>query len=209
MRSIRVVLADDHVLVRQGIKALLTASRICVEDEAEDGRSLIRAIRACHPDIALVDVFMPLLNGIEAIPRIKQVSPETRVIVLSMFGKDCLLLRAKRAGADGYVLKEEAPEQLLDAIEAVATGGTYFPTLPEKEMVERVDLTPREREVLQLIVEGRTTKEIAQVMTRSLYTVRNHRVRLMKKLGARTSVELVQTAEDLGLVRLVPARREK
>ena len=209
MRSIRVVLADDHLLVRQGIKALLSVPHICVEDEAEDGRALIRAIRACRPDIALVDVFMPLLNGIEAVPRIKRVSPETRVIVLSMFGRVSLLLRAKRAGADGYVLKEEAPEQLLDAIETVAAGGTYFPTLPEKETVERVELTPREREVLQLIVEGRTTKEIAQVMTRSLYTVRNHRVRLMKKLGVRTGAELVQAAEDLGLVRLVPARGEK
>ena len=206
MRSIRVVLADDHLLVRQGIKALLTASRICVADEAEDGRSLIRVIRACQPDIALVDVFMPLLNGIEAIPRIKQVSPKTRVIILSMFGKDELLFRAKRAGAEGYVLKEEAPEQLLNALETVASGGTYFPTLPEEEITERIDLTPREREVLQLIVEGRTTKEIAQVMTRSPYTVRNHRVRLMKKLGARTRIELVQTAEDLGLVKLTPAR---
>ena len=207
MRSIRVVLADDHLLVRQGIQALLTAAGICIADEAEDGRSLIRAVRACHPDIALVDVFMPLLNGIEAIPRIKQVSPKTRVIVLSMFGRGELLLRAKRAGADGYVLKEEAPEQLLDAMKTVTAGGTYFPTLPEEEIVERIDLTPREREVLQLIVEGRTNKEIAQVMTRSLYTVRNHRARLMKKLGARTRVELVQMAEDLGLVRLVPARR--
>ena len=209
MRSIRVVLADDHVLVRQGIKALLAATRISVEGEAEDGRSLIRTIKACQPDIALVDVFMPLLNGIEAIRRIKQVAPGTRVIILSMFGNDHLLLRASRAGADGYILKEEAPEQLLDAIEAVAAGGTYFPTLPDEEITERVDLTPREREVLQLIAEGRTTKEVAQVMTRSLYTVRNHRVRLMKKLGGRTSVELVQAAEDLGLVNLVPARREK
>ena len=209
MRSIRVVLADDHRLVRQGIKALLTKPYLCIEDEAEDGRALIRAIRACRPDIALVDVFMPLLNGIEAIPRIKRISPETRVIVLSMFGRDRLLLRAKCAGAEGYVLKEEAPEQLLDAIKTVAAGGTYFPTLLEKETVERVELTPREREVLQLIVEGRTTKEIARVMTRSLYTVRNHRVRLMKKLGVRTGVELVQAAEELGLVRLVPAKRRK
>ncbi len=210
MRSIRVVLGDDHTLVRQGIRTLLASSTIDVEAEAANGRDLIKQVQKLHPDVALVDISMPLLNGIEATRRIAKVSPKTRVIILSMYTDKEYIANAYQLGAWGYVLKEQAPERLLEAIGAVAAGKRYFPdraTVDDSTPVNE-RLTPREREVLQLIAEGKKTSEIAQIMTRSLHTVRNHRARLMKKLGVHNAAELVKAAEELGLVHLEPVRRE-
>lgn len=202
---IRVVLGDDHTLVRKGIKALLDSSIAEVVGEAEDGRALLRAVRTLKPDIALVDVSMPLLNGIEATRRIKRLSRETRVIILSMYADKGYIGQARRAGAWGYVRKDEAPDRLLAAIESVAGGAPYFPGgVPQEAEEGAPPLTEREREVLQLIAEGKRNAEIAQIMSRSLHTVRNHRARLMRKLGAHSAAELVEAAERLGIVRFSP-----
>jgi len=204
MNRIRVVLGDDHALVREGIAVLLSSSGIEVAAEAGDGRGLLRAVRRTRPDVALVDVSMPLLNGIEATRRIIRISPATRVIVLSMYADEGYVAQAARAGARGYVLKDEAPTRLIEAIAAVAEGRTYFPAGVPELAEEGPALTGREREVLQLIVEGKRNAEIARIMSRSLHTVRNHRARLMHKLNAHSAAELVEVAERLGIVRLTP-----
>ncbi len=204
MKPIRVVLADDHTLVRRGLSALLTADgSISVVGEAEDGRELAKKARALQPDVALVDISMPLLNGLDAMLKIRRVSPQTRVIILSMFSDDAYIAAAWEHGAAGYVLKDEAPEQLIEAIHTVVSGGTYFP-VEHPPVVTRNLLTPREREVLQLITEGKRNSEIASVMMRSLHTVRSHRARLMMKLRVHSAAELVQAAEKLGVVRFSP-----
>ena len=201
MKTIRVVLADDHTLVRRGLSSLLARDDfISVVGEAEDGRELARKVKALQPDIALVDISMPLLNGIDAIPRIHRASPETRVIILSMYSDDAYIAQAWHRGAWGYVLKDEAPEQLMKAIHAVAAGEKAFPVGPVPSTTHD-PLTQREREVLQLIAEGKKNSEIASVLMRSLHTVRNHRARLMRKLGAHSAAELVRAAEELGVVR--------
>ena len=207
MRPIRVVLGDDHTLVRQGIKALLASSTIHIVAEAADGRELVKHTARLRPDIALVDISMPLLNGIEATRRIAKVAPRTRVIILSMYEDREYVAHARQLGAWGYVLKEEAPERLIGTIRRVQRGRRCFPEWSASGGFATVDerLTPREREVLQLIAEGKKSREIAQIMTRSLHTVRNHRARLMKKLGVHGAVELVRAAEELGLVHLEPA----
>jgi len=196
--SIRVVLADDHVLVRSGVRALLTSGGMEVVAEASDGRELLSQVRSLRPDVALIDVTMPLLDGLEATRRIASVSPETRAIVLSMHRDATYADRAGLMGAWAYLTKDEAPDRLVEVIRRVAAGERLL------EVPEAVpeDLSPREREVLQLIVEGKRNAEIAEVMSRSVHTVRNHRARLMRKLGARSAAELVATAEARGLVRL-------
>jgi DNA-binding NarL/FixJ family response regulator len=205
MMPTRVVLADDHVLVRSGVKALLDAAGIEVVAEAKDGRELLAAVRELRPEIALVDLSMPLLDGLEATRRIPTVSPETRVIVLSMHGDARYADRAGRLGAWAYVMKDEAPERLIDVIHKVARGQRLL--IPSDG--EREELSPREREVLQLIVEGKKNAEIARLMKRSVHTVRNHRARLMRKLGVRSATDLVAVADARGLVCLNPARRSR
>jgi len=209
MKEIRVVLADDHTLVRRGLSSLLSADEIIsVVAEAQDGRELAKKVKELQPDIALVDISMPLLNGLDAMVKIRRLSPETRVIILSMFADDAYIAQAWENGAWGYVLKDEAPEQLIKAIRAVAAGERCFPgdTVPA---VRRDPLTPREREVLQLIAEGKKNAQIAAVMMRSLHTVRNHRARLMRKLGAHSAADLVRAAEELGVVRPVPHKGQQ
>ncbi len=197
------VLADDHTLVRRGLSSLLAKDQsISVVGEAEDGRSLAKKVKNLKPDIALVDISMPFLNGLDAIPRILRGSPHTRVIVLSMFSDDAYIAKAWENGAWGYVLKDEATEKLICAIQAVVSGEKVFPVTPVPCQTDD-PLTPREREVLQLIAEGKKNSEIAEIMTRSLHTVRNHRARLMRKLCVHSAAELVQAAEKLGLAGVI------
>lgn len=198
------VLGDDHNLVRQGIRALLALSQICVVGEAKDGRELVRQVKELTPEVALVDISLPLLNGIEAARKIRHVAPKTRVIFLTMYQDRGYVTRAREVGAWGYVLKEEAPEQLITTIETVANGRHCFPSelVGETVRIEGKKLGPREREVLQLIAEGKKNKDIARIMIRSLHTVRNHRAHIMRKLGVHTAAELVQAANEMGLVRL-------
>jgi len=196
--AIRVVLADDHVLVRTCIRTLLVSQGFDVVAEAGDGRKLLDEVREHRPDIALVDVSMPSLDGIEATRRIAKLSRATRVIILTMHPDSHLARRAQEAGAWGYVVKDETPDRLVGVIERVMAGER---SLPEPGGRDRDILTAREHEVLQLIAEGKRNQEIAELMCRSVHTVRNHRARLMQKLGARTATELVTMAEKRGLLR--------
>ena len=196
--AIRVVLADDHDLVRTCIRTLLASHGIDVAAEAGDGRSLLRDVREHRPDIALVDVSMPLLDGIEATRRIAKLSSETRVVILTMHPDARLADRARSAGAWGYVVKDETSDRLIEVMERVMDGEQCIPTSdPEDDDI----LTTREREILQLIAEGKRNREIADIVSRSIHTVRSHRARLMKKLGARTATELVKAAEERDLLR--------
>jgi len=204
--AIRVVLCDDHALIRAGIRGLLESAGMDVIAEAGDGREALRQVRARSPDIAIVDLSMPLLNGLEAIDRIAKSSPETRVVVLSMFDDEEYVRRAQDAGAWGYVVKDDASACLIDVITRVAKGERCLRCEPS---VDDHPLSPREREVLQLIAEGKTNDEIAEVMSRSIHTVRNHRARLMRKLNVRTAAELVRVAESRGWIRLAAVGRKK
>jgi DNA-binding NarL/FixJ family response regulator len=197
MTPIRVVLSDDHALVRTGLSALLRTHGVEVMAESSDGRQLLRDVRRHHPDVAVVDISMPLLDGIEAAARIGRSMPETRVVILTMHADRLFVDRARRAGAWGYVLKDAAADRLVEVIEQVAAGERCL----EGEEGPLSDLlTSKEREVLQLIVEGKKNAEMAEVMSRSVHTVRSHRARLMKKLGARTASDLVEAARRLGLL---------
>ena len=195
--AIRVVLADDHDLVRTCIRTLLASHGIDVVAEAGDGRSLLRDVREHRPDVALVDVSMPLLDGIEATRRIGKLSSETRVVILTMHPDAHLARRARSAGAWGYVVKDETSDRLIEVIERVMAGEQCIPT---DDPEDDDGLTTREREILQLIAEGKRNQEIAAIMSRSIHTVRSHRARLMRKLGARSATELVKAAEERELL---------
>jgi len=203
MRSIRVVLGDDHLVVRAGIRTLLESASLDVVGEAENGRDVLRLARQFQPDVAVVDISMPLLNGLETTRRIGRISDEIRVVILSMFDDPEYRARAARAGAWGYVIKDEAPERLIEVIRQVASGERLLEPGPPTSVE---CLSEREREVLQLIIEGKKSGEIAQIMNRSVHTVRNHRARLMRKLGARTGSELIEAAEALGMTQISPLR---
>ena len=204
MDRIRVALADDHVLVRSGVKALLTAHNIDVVSEASDGRTLLRDVRQHTPDVAVVDISMPLLDGLEATRRIGHVSPQTHVVMLTMHRDERFAARAIDAGVWGYVVKDEAIERLVEVVRQVANGQRCLP-----EGIEPLsdELTTKEREVLKLIVEGNKNSDIARIMSRSVNTVRAHRARLMRKLGAGTATELLDAAERRGLVPSSPNRK--
>jgi DNA-binding NarL/FixJ family response regulator len=204
MNRIRVALADDHVLVRSGVKGLLTAHDIDVVSEASDGRTLLRDVRQHTPDVAVVDISMPLLDGLEAARRISHVSPQTRVVMLTMHRDERFAARAIDAGVWGYVVKDEAIERLVEVVRQVANGTRCLP-----EGIEPLsdELTTKEREVLKLIMEGNKNSDIARIMSRSVNTVRAHRARLMRKLGAGTATELLDAAERRGLVPSSPNRK--
>jgi DNA-binding NarL/FixJ family response regulator len=211
MEAIRLLLADDHRLVREGLRALLERAGFEVVAEAGDGYQALELIEELRPEVAVLDIAMPRLNGLEAAHRIARVAPETKVILLSMYKDPEYVHQALRAGARGYVLKEEALAELVEAVHRVARGGYYFaqPVLaaivaaaqqssPHPEGKLEL-LTPREREVLQLLAEGHTTPEIARIIHRSPETVRSHRLQIMRKLGLHSTAELIRFALEHGL----------
>ncbi|MFL5802376.1 MAG: response regulator [Roseiflexaceae bacterium] len=220
MTLIRVLLADDHALVRAGISALLQSlPEIEVVAEVEDGREALRLIEALQPDVVLMDIAMPGLNGLEAAARIAKEFPQVRVIILSMHENEEYVLRALRAGAVGYLLKGARIFELELAVTSVAHGETYLSPAASKHVVldyvqragevpasaERAPhpaerLTPRQREILQLIAAGHTTKEIAQRLDISVKTVEMHRAQLMDRLGIHDIAGLVRYAIRTGLV---------
>ncbi len=205
MRLTRTILADDHTLVRQGIRALFDDTHVLVVAEACNGQQLVDLVKEHVPDLVLVDVSMPRLNGIEAARRVKQLTPETKVIFLSMYHDKRYVTQAKEVGAEGYVLKDQASQQLLSSIKAVMAGDVYYPdTVNEVDVASKHQqgLTPREREVLQLVAEGKKNKEIAEILTRSVHTIRNHRAHIMRKLNIHATAEVVKVANDMGLIRL-------
>jgi two-component system response regulator NreC len=214
---IRVLLADDHTIVRQGVRLCLEAmGDIEVVAEAEDGQMAVQLAGQLRPDVAVVDLTMPRLNGVEAIRQIKRDRPETEVVVLSVHDSEAYVVQALRAGAAGYVLKRNAATELAAAIRAAYEGQAYLhPSIARRvidDYLSRIRaaedsvaepherLTPREREVLQLAAEGHTTRAIAGLLCLSTKTVEHHRASVMAKLGLRGQTELVKYAIRAGLV---------
>ena len=213
MKPIRVLLADDHTLVLAGIRGLLTRlADVEVVGEAADGREALRLAEALRPDIVLLDIAMPGMNGLEVAQRLADADPAIRVVILSMHASEEYVLRALRAGAAGYLLKDSAVAELELAIRAVARGETYLSPPVSKRVVDEyvmrtggtpdplAALTPRQREILQLVAEGHTSKDIAQRLGLSYRTVETHRNQLMKRLGVTDLTGLVRFAVRSGLV---------
>ncbi len=212
MSLLNVLIADDHGLVRAGFRALLDGIEgVKVVAEAENGRVAWELIRSLQPALALVDISMPLLNGLELTARVAAKQPKTRVIVLSMHADDDYIHRAIRAGAAGYLLKDTSPTDLERAIRAVDRGETYFrlaggshpgQSVPARreESIRLDSLTPRQREILQLIGEGYTTKVIAHLLGISVKTAEAHRTQLMERLDFHDVAAVVRYAIAVGLV---------
>ncbi len=221
MKPTRVLLAEDHTLVRAGIRALLqNLAGIEVVAEASDGREALRLIKTYQPDVVLMDIAMAGLNGLEATARVTKEFPTVRVVILSMHSTEEYVAQALRAGAAGYLLKDAAAAELELAVTAVARGETYLSPAVSKHVIadylRRVGdreasggggatpaselLTPRQREILQLIAEGRSTKEIAAILHLSVKTVETHRTQLMARLDIHDVAGLVRYAIRIGLV---------
>jgi DNA-binding NarL/FixJ family response regulator len=209
MKSIRVLLADDHTLVRAGLKSLLSLMPgIEVVAEASDGREAVELAATHHPDIVLMDINMPELNGLDAAERITREHEGVRVIILSMFGNEQYVEQALRSGASGYLLKDADARELELAIRAVLKGDTYLSPAAARHATALAmrapasdPLTARQREILQLIAEGASTKDIAQKLELSVRTVETHRAQIMDRLQIRDIAGLVRYAIRIGLVR--------
>jgi DNA-binding NarL/FixJ family response regulator len=209
-KKIRILLADDHAVVRQGFGRILAAEPdMEIVGEASTGHEAIARTEELQPDVVVMDVAMPELNGIEATRRLAANAPRTRVLALSMHKDSVYVREILRAGAKGYLLKDAVDRDLLAAVRAVARGEGYLsPAVSEavlsdyrKHVTDPVDLlTSREREVLQMIAEGKTNKEIATLLNLSVYTVDAHRGRIMEKLNLHTTGELVRFAMRKGLI---------
>jgi DNA-binding NarL/FixJ family response regulator len=195
--------------VRQGLRSLLEKQGLDVVGEAGDGRTAVSMLTTCRPDVAVLDVSMPSLNGLDAAREIRRQSPTTAVVLLTVHAEDHYVLEALRAGVQGYVLKDQAPEDLGEAIREVSRGAVYLsPGIAHvvvQAYLNRTELppdplSPREREVLQLVAEGKTTKEVAQILGVSVKTADSHRSRLMEKLEIHETATLVRYAVRRGLV---------
>jgi DNA-binding NarL/FixJ family response regulator len=209
---IRVLVADDHTIVRQGVVSLLEASGDCqVVAQAGDGAEALEQALATRPDVAVLDIGMPRLSGLEVVRRLRQEAPHTRLLVLTMHEEEEYVLHLVKAGASGYLVKDSAATELLAAVRALARGQGYFGPYAARVLAEQYRrpeeasdpygaLTPREREVFHLIVEGKTTKEAAKALRISPKTAENHRTRLMEKLGVHNTAELVRYAARRGLL---------
>lgn len=213
MKPIRVLVADDHTILREGLVALLQASGECqVVAQASDGIETVELALKTRPDVVVVDISMPGLNGIEVVRRLTRELEETRILVLTMHAEEEYVLHVVRAGASGFLLKDSATGELLGAVRALAVGRGYFGAHASKVLAQQVqrpagrmedpyrDLTPREREVFHLIAEGLTTKEIARKLGTSAKTAENHRFRVLDKLGVRNTAELIRYAVRHGLL---------
>lgn len=214
--GVRIVLADDHPIVRQGMRHLLeTQKDLEIIGEAEDGLQTVRLVDELKPDILIVDMMMPGLNGLEALRQVKKLAPKTHVIILSMQSADSYVLEAVKGGASGYILKETGPSELIQAIHKVIAGETFLsPKLSERlsaGFVESGDdtlrdpyelLTTREREILQMAAEGMSSTEMGEKLVISPRTVETHRSRLMRKLGLRNQTELVRYALQRGILEM-------
>lgn len=215
MTPIRILLADDHNVMRAGLRLLLERqSGFKVTSEASDGRQAVEQAEATKPDVVVLDIAMPNLGGIEAAQRISAMLPQARIIILSMHSDESYVLRALKAGAKGYLLKDSAENDLIEAIRAVSQGKAFFsPEISNilvedyvREMKKRGTedsyelLTPREREILQLLAEGKSNKDIATSLNLSLYTVETHRRNLQDKLNLHSLAELILYAVRKGII---------
>ena len=215
MRKVRVLLADDHQLMRSGIRLMLEREPdMSVVGEASDGREAVALAKSLRPDIVIMDIGMPSLNGIEAAAQMTQENPELPIMIVSMHPDETYVLRALKAGARGYLLKDSAEADLIKAVHVVAAGKSFFSPAVSKVLLDDYVrklkrsgtddaydlLTPREREVLQLIAEGKSNKEIANLLNLSVYTVESHRSNLMEKLNLRGLPELILYAVRKGII---------
>lgn len=211
MKRVRILLGDDHSMIVHGVRGLL-AGHYDVVGSADNGKTLLEAALRLTPDLVVLDVSMPILNGIDAAREIKKALPDTKLVFLSMHSNALYLRKALEVGACGYVLKSAPPEELLTAIEAAREGGSYVSAgfgeevidsvrkWPEKSTRIVIELTVRQRQILQLIAEGKQNKEIAQILHVSAKTVEFHRSRLMTRLGAHSVAELTRFAIEEGFV---------
>ena len=215
MKKIRILLADDHNIMRRGLRLLLERQPgFEVVGEAADGRLAVERAEAAKPDVVVLDIAMPNMSGIEAAQRISASLPQTAIVILSMHSDEGYVLRALKAGAKGYVLKDSAENDLIEAIRAVSEGKAFFsPEISNilvedyvREMKKRGAedsyelLTPREREILQMLAGGKSNKDIATVLNLSLYTVETHRRNLQDKLNLHSLAELILYAVRKGII---------
>lgn len=207
--SLQIILADDHPIVRQGFKAILEREGFEVVGEAADGHEAVRLAQTLRPDVAVLDLIMPGLNGLDAARAVLQASPRTKTILLTVHKEDQYVLGALQAGVKGYVLKTQAITEVVQAIQQVARGGLYLSPAVAEAVVRAylgktelpLDLlTPREREVVQLIAEGKTTKGIAEALGMSVKTAESHRANIMEKLDIHDIAGLVRYAIRRGLI---------
>ena len=215
MKPTRVLLADDHILIRAGLRLVVEQQpEFTVVGEAADGRQAVALAESLKPDIVVMDIGMPGLNGIEACRQIRESLPDTQVVMLSMHSDEGYVLRALKAGARAYLLKDSAEADLARAIRAASEGKSFFSPAVGKVLLDDYMrklqrtgaedsyelLTPREREILQLVAEGQSSKKIAGLLHLSVYTVETHRARLMQKLNLRGVPELILYAVRKGIV---------
>lgn len=207
--AFRILLADDHVVVRQGLRGLLERAGFEVVGEADNGQDAIALAEKLHPDAAVLDIAMPVLNGIDAARGISKVSDRTRIILLTMYTQDNFVRESLRAGVRGYVIKAAAADELLQAIRTVCRGSTYLSPDVSNVMVDTYlagcdshepCLADRERQVLQLVAEGKTSKDIADLLHISVKTAESHRAHVMEKLQIHDTAGLVRYAIREGLI---------
>ncbi|HKB11315.1 MAG TPA: response regulator transcription factor [Vicinamibacterales bacterium] len=206
--GLRIIVADDHQLVRQGCRVLLEREGLEIVGEASDGREAVDLVRALAPDVVVLDISMPELNGLDAAREILHARPRTAIVILTMHVQEDHVLAAADAGVRGYVAKTRAASELVAAIRQVAAGSTYFNTglhstaatsLPDVD--SRLRMTPRERLVLQLVAQGKATIELAAALGVTTKTVETYRGRLMRKLGVKNTASLVRYAVRCGVVK--------
>jgi two-component system response regulator NreC len=215
MKKLRILLADDHIVMRTGLRALLERQpNLEVVGESENGRETVGLAASLRPDVVVMDVGMPALNGIEATQMIVTQCPTVAVVILSMHADESYVMRALKAGARGYLLKDSAAADLIGAIQAISQGKSFFSpkvsrilaedyvrVLKQKGAVDTYDLlTSREREILQLLAEGKANKEVATALNISPYTVETHRSHILQKLNLHNSAELVLYAVRKGII---------
>ena len=215
MASLRLLIGDDHTLFRHGLRRILEDRQDWeIVAEADDGRSAVRKALALKPDVAILDIGMPQLNGIDATRQIVRKAPEVRVLILSMHSDETYVTRALNAGATGYILKDSAGKDLIKAVAAVAGGHPFFSPAVSRLMLDdyvrraaatgvadRYDtLSDREREIMQLVAEGRSNKEVAELLDISPATVETHRARILQKLDVHNTAELVLYAVRRGII---------
>lgn len=218
MKPIKVLLAEDHTIVRKGLRSLLDSEKETqVVGEAENGKEALNKVAKLKPDVVLLDIAMPILNGLEATRQIKKDFPDIKVLILSVHADEEYIFQTLKAGASGYLLKNAAPNDLVSAIQAVYRDESFLsPSISKKVVKEYIrqahevtgeelpyeKLTDREREVLQLLAEGRSVRQISELLFISIKTVQTHRAHLMEKLNLTSDAELIQYAIRKGLIKI-------